>query len=734
MFFGSKSGFSLQNRLFLKKISSFIKQKYFHRSFSLEAPQMFRYRFEVEYESENGEELYVTGSIPQLGNWRLNQARKLDWNRKSIYSISDLILPKEFEYSYFCKRKHSVHWEEIAKRKCSFQQEKSYSSSPTEGSVVEFCLEDKWNSNESKVTVNRKRWWKESVVYQIYPRSFKDSNNDGIGDICGIISKLDYLKDLGVNAVWISPMYKSPMADNGYDISDYESVAEEFGTMEDWQALSREMKKRNMKLIMDLVVNHTSDEHPWFIESKKSKENKYRDYYIWRPPNHITGKEPNNWRSFFGGSAWQLDENTGDYYLHLFATKQPDLNWENPQVREEIFKMMDFWIEKGIEGFRMDVINVISKVTDFPDAVEKVEGLLYQWGGEFFVDGPRLMEFLREMKSKVLSKGDFITVGETPFFGIDQANRMTNERDGVVNMLFHFELMGIDIKPGEEKWESKPWKLHEIKEVMSGWQRELQGKGWNSLYLENHDQPRSSSRFGSGEGKYHSISVKMLATWLFMMQGTPYIYQGQEIGMTNVPFKSIEEYRDIETLNFYNEAVLQNKRDPSEVLDKIRIKSRDNSRTPMQWSSDDNAGFTNGKPWIDVNPNYKSINVEDALKDLNSTYYFYKNLIEIRKRIPVMIYGSFREIMKDNEEIYAYVRTFFDQNLLVICNFRDGTPTFQLPPNIDFEEPKLVISNYPSEQARNFSSFQLKPYEALVFTFKKPSDENSLGEQESNSH
>lgn len=562
-----------------------------------------------------------------------------------------------------------------------------------------------------------KQWWKEAVVYQIYPRSFKDSNGDGIGDLRGIIEKLDYLQELGVDVVWLSPVYKSPNDDNGYDISDYQDIMDEFGTLADWDELLHEMHARGMKLVMDLVVNHTSDEHHWFIESRKSKDNPYRDYYIWRPGKD--GKEPNNWQSFFSGSAWQYDETTGEYYLHLFSKKQPDLNWENEKVREEIFNMMTWWLDRGIDGFRMDVINLLSKVEGLPDAPVKNPDDRYQWGGQYFVNGPKLMDYLREMKEKVLSKYDIMTVGETPMVTTDDAIRFTNEQDGVMNMLFQFEHMDVDSKPGSPlgKWDIQPWKLTDLKKIMSKWQVELHGKGWNSLYLENHDQPRSVSRFGDDK-TYRVESAKMLATWLHMMQGTPYIYQGQEIGMTNVSFPSIEYYRDVETINLWNDVVVNKGYDPDKILKAIHYRGRDNARTPMQWDATEHAGFTTGTPWINVNPNYRDINVEQALKDENSVFHYYKKLIRLRKEHPIIVYGSYELLLEDDEQIYAYVRKFNDEQLLVITNFSSEQPTFTLPSHITFTEKQLLISNYTVDENESLDTIVLKPYEARVYKLK----------------
>jgi oligo-1,6-glucosidase len=441
----------------------------------------------------------------------------------------------------------------------------------------------------------RKAWWKEAVVYQIYPRSFMDSNGDGIGDLQGILSKLDYLKELGIDVIWLSPVYQSPNDDNGYDISDYRAIQKEFGTMEDFDRLLQEAHARGIKIMLDLVVNHTSDEHPWFVESRSSKDNDKRDFYFWRPGKD--GKEPNNWLSCFSGSAWEYDATTDEYYLHIFSKKQPDLNWDNPRVRKEVYDMMKWWLDKGIDGFRMDVINFISKV----DGLPSVEGDGYQWGGAYFMNGPRIHEYLQEMNREVLSHYDLITVGETPGVTPEQAILYTAEDRKELQMVFQFEHMELDSGPNV-KWDLKPWRLHDLKVTMSKWQTALDGKGWNSLYLNNHDQPRMVSRFGD-DGKYRVESAKMLATFLHMMQGTPYIYQGEEIGMTNVRFSSIDEYRDIETLNMYRE--YRERGVPVEsIMESIYAKGRDNARTPMQWNDSENAGFTTGKPWIAVNPNY----------------------------------------------------------------------------------------------------------------------------------
>jgi oligo-1,6-glucosidase len=560
-----------------------------------------------------------------------------------------------------------------------------------------------------------KAWWKECVVYQIYPRSFYDSNGDGIGDLRGITQKLDYLKELGIDVVWLCPIYKSPNDDNGYDISNYQDIMDEFGTLADWEELLAEMHKRGIKLVMDLVVNHSSDEHPWFQESRKSKDNPYRDFYIWRPAKN--GQEPNNWRSFFGGSAWQYDEQTDEYYLHLFTKKQPDLNWENPQVREEVYKMMDWWLQKGIDGFRMDVINMLSKVPGLPDAPVVTQDR-YQFGGQYFINGPRLMEFLTEMKQKVLAKYDVLTVGETPFVSTRDAIELANEQTGALKMLFQFEHMDLSAETGAASSGTiKPRNLLHLKEVMTRWQKDLENQAWNSIYLGNHDQPRSVSQFGD-DGKYRIESAKLLATFIHMLQGTPYVYQGDEIGMTNVAFESIDDYRDIATLNLYREAVEEKGVDPKQALMMVHAKSRDNARTPIQWDASEHAGFTTGMPWIKVNPNYKEINVADALEDPNSIFHYYQKLIQLRKENPVIVYGSYDLLLDSHEEIYAFTRTLDEDQLLVILNFSRNTPVFHLPENITFSNAELLINNYEVDPNEDLHQITLRPYEARVYRLR----------------
>jgi oligo-1,6-glucosidase len=557
----------------------------------------------------------------------------------------------------------------------------------------------------------KKTWWKESVVYQIYPRSFADSNGDGIGDLRGIISKLDYLKKLGIDVIWLSPVYKSPNDDNGYDISDYQDIMDEFGTMADWEELLAEVHNRGMKLIMDLVVNHSSDEHQWFIESKKSKDSPYRDYYIWRPGKD--GKEPNNWASAFSGSAWQYDETTDEYFLHLFSKKQPDLNWENPKLREEVYKMMNWWLDKGIDGFRMDVVNFISKVEGLPDAPTEA-GKKYVSGHEYFMNGPRIHEFLHEMHEKTTANFDVMTVGEMPGVTFKEAQMYTAEDRAEVNMVFQFEHVDLDSGP-DGKWDLRPLTLADLKGNLSGWQKGLEHIGWNSLYFNNHDQPRMVSRFGN-DGEYRVQSAKMLATLLHMMKGTPYIYQGEEMGMTNIRFENIDQYKDIETLNMYKEK--REKGIPHEkIMESIYVKGRDNARTPVQWDDSEHAGFTTGTPWIEVNPNYKEINAKAVVEDDNSIFYYYQNLIRLRKEHEIIVYGGYDLVLEDDPEIFSYVRTLGDEKLVVICNFYGNEPTFVLPKDLQFSSSELIVSNYDMSEG-NVEKFTLKPYEARVYLLK----------------
>ncbi|MCI2257053.1 alpha-glucosidase [Domibacillus sp. PGB-M46] len=561
---------------------------------------------------------------------------------------------------------------------------------------------------------SQKTWWKESVIYQIYPRSFNDSNGDGIGDLKGITEKLGYLQNLGVDVLWLSPVYHSPNDDNGYDISDYQAIMDEFGTMEDWEELIHETHKHGMKMIMDLVVNHSSDEHAWFAESRKSKDNPYRDYYIWRPGK--AGEEPNNWSSAFSGSAWQYDETTDEYYLHIFSKKQPDLNWENPKLRKEIYSMMTWWLDKGIDGFRMDVINFISKVPELPNAPENAAGGGFGWGGKYFMNGPRIHEFLHEMNKEVLSNYDIMTVGEMPGATVEDAKLYTDYEREELNMVFTFEHMDLDSGP-EGKWDLKPFNLVDLKRILTKWQKGLHDRGWNSLYLNNHDQPRMVSRFGN-DTTYRVESAKMLATVLHMLQGTPYIYQGEELGMTNIRFDSIDDYRDIEILNMYREKVVEQKEDPKKVMQSIYVKGRDNARTPMQWNDSENAGFSTGKPWMNVNPNYKEINAEQAVADPDSVYHYYKQLISLRKCHEIIVYGEYDLLFEDHPQIYAFTRSYGGEQLLIVANFTDQELPFAKLEETMFEEYALLIGNYDSRDEKNESTTTLRPYEARVYKGK----------------
>ena len=554
-----------------------------------------------------------------------------------------------------------------------------------------------------------KKWWKESVVYQIYPKSFKDSNGDGVGDIRGIIQKLDYLKELGVNVLWISPMLESPQDDNGYDISDYRRIYKEYGTMEDYEELLSEAHKRDIRILMDLVVNHTSDEHNWFVESRKSKDNPYRDYYIWKDP--VNGKEPNNWGGAFGGSAWEYDPQTQMYYLHLFSKKQPDLNWENEKVRQEVYDMMTFWCEKGIDGFRMDVISMISKDQTFPDG--EMNNSLYGDFGPYCVHGPRVHEFLQEMNREVLSRYDIMTVGETSGVTIEEAQKYAGEAGKELNMVFQFE--HVDNGSGDYgKWTTEKYDFKEFKRIMIKWQEELQGKAWNSLFLGNHDQPRSVSRFGNDNPAYRETSAKMLATCLHMMQGTPYVYQGEELGMTNVYFDKLEDYRDIESINFFTELTEAGFMTPEYMMKCLMLRSRDNARTPMQWDDSAQAGFTDGESWIKVNPNYKGINAAQQLEDPNSIFHYYQKLIRLRKEKDIIVYGGFEPLYRDDEQIFAYIRRQEQEKLLTVCNFSDKNAEMEIPE--EFKGAECLITNL--DRTVFEGRIVLKPYEAFVL-YKK---------------
>lgn len=549
----------------------------------------------------------------------------------------------------------------------------------------------------------KKTWWKESVVYQIYPRSFMDSDNDGIGDIKGITSKLDYLKNLGIDVIWLSPVFKSPNDDNGYDISDYEDIMDEFGTMSDFDELLSEAHNRGIKIIMDLVVNHSSDEHKWFVEARKSKDNPYRDYYIWRDGKD--GSTPNNWDSIFSGSAWEYDEETNQYFLHLFSKKQPDLNWENENLRQAVYSMMKFWLDKGIDGFRMDVCNLFSKAEGLPDIGEEgPEGI--------YMNGPKIHDYLHEMNKEVLSKYDIMTVGETPGVSPKHARDYVGEDRDELNMVFHFELM--DLPNASDKFYKKPYKLTDIKNIFMKWYDGLENIGWNSLFMNNHDQPRMVSRFGN-DSKYRIESAKMLATLIHTFKGTPYIYQGEEIGMTNICFDDIKKYRDIETINYYNEKIKNE--DEKSLIERIKITSRDNARTPMQWDNNLNGGFSKATPWIDVNPNYKQINVKESLEDSNSIFNYYKELIKLRHNNDTIVYGDVKLIYPENESIFAYTRNLEDEQLMVVLNFYENEIDFKIPDNIDIDKLEIILSNYKDKVIKN-ETIKLRPYEAIVYKVK----------------
>lgn len=555
------------------------------------------------------------------------------------------------------------------------------------------------------MTEEKKAWWKEAVIYQIYPRSFADSNGDGIGDLNGITAHLDYLETLGIDVIWLSPVYKSPNDDNGYDISDYRDIMEDFGTMEDFDRLLAEAHRHHIRIVMDLVVNHTSDEHAWFIESRSSRENPHRDYYIWKEPKD--GKEPNNWGAWFGGSAWELDEHTGMYYLHCFSRKQPDLNWENPKVRDEVFDMMNWWCEKGIDGFRMDVISMISKDPSFPDG--PVEDGLYGSLAPYVCNGPHVHEYLQEMNRRVLSHYDLLTVGEAAGVTIEEAQKYANNDGTELGMVFQFEHVEL-VKGPIGKWSDQKPKLRDFRRVMNKWQYELEGKAWNSLFLDNHDQPRVVSRFANDSEQYRVVSAKMIATCLHMLKGTPYVYQGEELGMTNAYFDRLEDYRDIESINAFHQYVDSGLVTAEDMMRYLKEISRDNARTPMQWDDSRNAGFTTGTPWINVNPNYPKINAQAAVADPDSVFHYYQELIRLRHTLPVIVYGRFEGLLEDSETIYAYRRLLDGQVLTVACNFTDQEQACDL-----CEDPAAMelISNYKTHKTG-----ALQPYEARVILQK----------------
>ena len=537
-----------------------------------------------------------------------------------------------------------------------------------------------------------KHWWQEAVVYQIYPRSFKDSNGDGIGDIRGMIQELPYLEKLGIDAIWLSPVYQSPNDDNGYDISDYEAIMTEFGTMADMDEFLAEANKRQIKVVMDLVVNHTSDEHRWFIEAKKGKDNPYRDYYVWADP--VDGGVPNGLGSTFSGPAWELDEASGQYYLHLFSKKQPDLNWENEKVRQAVYDMMNFWIDKGIGGFRMDVIDLVGKIPS-----QEITG-----------NGPKLHEYLQEMNQATFGKHDLLTVGETWGATPEIAKLYSNPARKELSMVFQFEHIGLDQQPGKDKWDLQPVDLAELKTILAKWQTELGDEGWNSLFWNNHDLPRMLSRWGNDQ-EHRVESAKMLAILLHMMKGTPYIYQGEEIGMTNTAIADISEAEDIETINMYHDRLAKGYT-KEEIIDSINAKGRDNARRPMAWSASENGGFTTGTPWLALNDNYREINVAAALADSTSIFYTYQALIRLRKEQPIMVWGDF-ELVETIPEIFSYYRTYQGERWLVVTNFSSETQNFHSEEQIS----KVMIQN-TDESIETLNNLQLKPWQAFVVKVK----------------
>jgi oligo-1,6-glucosidase len=565
----------------------------------------------------------------------------------------------------------------------------------------------------SVAQVEGEPWWRSAVVYQIYPRSFADSNGDGVGDLKGITAKVDYLAELGVDVVWLSPIYPSPQDDNGYDISNYQEIDPVFGTLADFDELLAALHDRGIKLVMDLVVNHTSDEHPWFIESRSSTDNPRRNWYWWRGPREgmragDLGAEPTNWQSFFSGSAWEFDEDSREYYLHIFSRRQPDLNWENSEVRQAVYAMMRWWLDRGIDGFRMDVINMISKDPALPDGL--VRSGLWGDGTPFFVGGPRLHEYLQEMHSEVFADrdGQFLTVGEMPLVTVQQARLFTDPARAELDMVFQFEHVWLD--RGASKWDVQPLRLRDLKATLGRWQAGLAEVGWNSLYWNNHDQPRSVSRFGD-DRNYRVLSAKLLATVLHLHRGTPYVYQGDEIGMTNAPFASIDDFDDIESRNHYTAAVAAGE-DPETVLEAMRHMSRDNARTPMQWNDSPNAGFTTGTPWLPVNPNYRQINVAEAVDDPNSIFHYFRRVIALRHADPVVAYGDFTMLLPDDELVYAYTRALDGVSLLVVANFSDTTVPADVPERGAWAASELVLANYPVDDG---ADLELRPWECRVY-------------------
>ncbi|MDN3613629.1 alpha,alpha-phosphotrehalase [Vibrio gallaecicus] len=556
------------------------------------------------------------------------------------------------------------------------------------------------------MTINKKDklWWKTATIYQIYPKSFCDSGAQGSGDIKGIISKLDYLKTLGIDAIWLTPVYESPMIDNGYDISDYYEINPEFGTMADFDELLAAAHQRGIRIVMDIVVNHTSTAHAWFQSALGDKNSPYRDYYIWKDP--IYGQAPTNWQSKFGGNAWELDEATGQYYLHLFAKEQADLNWENPKVREEVKGIISYWAEKGVDGFRLDVINLISKQQDFPN--DEIGD-----GRRFYTDGPRVHEYLQEISEAVFQQYGSVTVGEMSSTTLEHCQQYSNVDNSELSMVFNFHHLKVDYTNGE-KWTNAPFDFLQLKSIFNHWQTGLNGKGWGALFWCNHDQPRIVSRLGDDKN-YRVESAKMLAASVHMMQGTPYIYQGEEIGMTNPGYTDIEQYRDVESTNMYQLMVEEQGVSHQDMMDVLAQKSRDNSRTPMQWNSAMNAGFSEGKPWLDVAKNYVDINAEKALQDKDSVFYFYKRLIELRKEVAVITQGDYTDLLPEHERVFAYQRKTETQTLVSISNYYGETSEVELPNELELDKAQLLLGNYPDEQSHIPSStVTLRPYETKI--------------------
>ncbi|EID7698443.1 TPA: alpha,alpha-phosphotrehalase [Vibrio parahaemolyticus] len=559
------------------------------------------------------------------------------------------------------------------------------------------------------MTKHDESWWKTATIYQIYPKSFCDSGSKGTGDIKGIISKLDYLKHLGVDAIWLTPVYQSPMVDNGYDISDYYAINPQFGTMDDFDTLLAEAHQLGIRIIMDIVVNHTSTEHHWFQSALGDKNSPYRDYYIWKDP--VDGAEPNNWQSKFGGNAWELDDATGQYYLHLFAKEQADLNWENPAVREEVKEVISFWADKGVDGFRLDVINLISKQQDFPsDDIGD--------GRRFYTDGPRVHEYLQEISEAVFQKYGSVTVGEMSSTTLEHCQQYSSLDGKELSMVFNFHHLKVDY-PNGEKWTKAPFDFIQLKQIFNHWQTGLNGKGWGALFWCNHDQPRVVSRLGDDK-QYRVESAKMLAASVHMMQGTPYVYQGEEIGMTNPGYTEISQYRDVESTNMYDIMVNRDGVSHEDMMAILAQKSRDNSRTPMQWNSQKHAGFTEGTPWLEVAQNYSEINAEAAVADLNSVFYFYKRLIELRKQVPVITDGRYEDLLPEHQRIFAYARQNDKQTLLCINNYYSEEVECVLPERFDMSKAKNLLSNYQNSASAVASNHQvLRPYETRILLIEE---------------